>query len=138
MNYEFTWTVEKRIIYARIFEEITLDDVTQIVKRLNQMIREGDQPVHILCDLRETKRFPMNLRDVVGAVDKSDQPHNSGWSIIISSNSLIRFLGSVAVQLSGARAHVCTDIETAFRYIAARDGSFTLENLLEVHRTHAG
>lgn len=120
MAYELNWMVENRVIYERLSGNITLDEIREVGKLVSEHVAVGTPLVHLVADLTEVGKFPMNLREINNMFEN---PHRErfGWMIGITNNQLVRFFGTMIPQLQGARMRMFTSVDEALRFLQSVD-----------------
>src|SRR5271166_1571023 len=94
-----SWYVENRVGYTAVIGEMTIEDVRKMSVFVQTCMDQGQAPVHIIVDLLQLQAIPKNVPEFIKEFPRSGHP-NTGWIIIISSNPALRYLASVAVQLT--------------------------------------
>ena len=101
MAIEIQWYMEKRIIYSRFIDAITISTISQGSDIIATMVAEGDAPVHVILDAQELVSVPPNIRQLSQASDKVFSHDAVGVIIMIVKNPIQRFLGNLVLQLFG-------------------------------------
>jgi hypothetical protein len=122
MPYEVQWLVENRVIYQRLYGHLILEELREAGQRVSEHVLAGTPLVHMVSDFTHVDKFPMNLREVNSMLE-NPYPERFGWMIGITSNTLIRFFGTVVPQLQGARIRMFTSPEEALAFLQSMDDS---------------
>lgn len=99
MPYEIQWLVEKRLLLTKPVGDISIDEVEEAIARMQQMMDDGDSPIHTISDNRYVEHFPNSL----SALKKLMSPHPKakGWSILIQENMATRFVSEMVTRFAG-------------------------------------
>lgn len=130
MTHRFEWLVERRLVRLEIFGSISFDELRAISASIVEQCDTGIAPVHSVIDVRGVDHYPKNLTELASAF-KTKPSSKLGWIMLITDNTLIRFLGSVIIQLSGQRFSAFADYPAALTYLARRDDTLDLHPLIE-------
>jgi hypothetical protein len=128
MPYELTWYVEKRVIFQRLYGEITFSELRQMSDEANALVRSGTRFVHLLVDLQEVTKYPTNVKDASGVINM-EPGDNLGWTLVVTPNTVLRFLGSMMGQLARQRVNTFRTWEDALQFLSSRDDSIKLNEL---------
>lgn len=126
MSYSVSWLVEKRVIHLRLENEVTVEDAENINHHLLEYFDAGQPPlVHLIVDTTRLAHFPTNL-NVLNKVSSTYMNHPLlGWIVVIGTNPMARFIGSMITQLFRVRFRMVTSFEAAVVYLAEVDTSGT-------------
>jgi hypothetical protein len=84
--------------------------------------------VHILVDLREVEKMDAGVHEISRALSHLREPY-MGWTLLVTNNRLIQFVGSIVVQVAKARFRAFTDYDEAYAFLMEQDQSLPpLEN----------
>lgn len=120
------WHIPGRVLYQRLYGDLTLEDIHQLNRDFLQMrASEGTGKVHSILDVRDVGEFPRQLRELNGILTP-DATGTSGWMVVVTTNPLIRFIASVTVHLAQLRMHTCTQVEDAERFLLHHDATLSL------------
>ena len=61
MPFQLSWYFERRILYQRVYGDVTPEEMVQTNATLIEHLRAGDSPVHLLLDLTQMGKFPTNF-----------------------------------------------------------------------------
>ncbi len=123
MGYRFHWIIPDQL-YAVIFEgEMTLDILQHVDADTVALLRQhpSTAQLHTILDTRNLTKFPMNVKLLTDPkVSSYRHEPNLGWIILVSENSLVRFLGTVVNGLSISRFAVVHTLDDAFELLKER------------------
>lgn len=119
MPYELSWYTEKRIAHARLYGEVTTQDMKENNQRIvHDYLQLGTPPVHLLIDISAMEKFPTNLRQLKAASEVFLGEPSLGWMVTVGkTNTLERFLTSTLTQLFGVKLHMAADLEAALAFL---------------------
>lgn len=126
MSYSITWLVEKRVIHVKLENEVTIDEAERINQQLLEFFDAGAPPlVHMICDTSRMSRFPTNL-GLLNDVSSTYMKHRLlGWVIVIGSNPMARFIGSIITQVFRVRFRMVPSFPAAVDFLAEVDSTVT-------------
>src|SRR6185436_12077430 len=119
MAYEMYWHVDKRVIGTRFYDEVSAEDLIVQGTQTEEYIKEGVHPLFLLVDALGVTKYPTNLKEMLEAMGKN--PSNSGnleWTIVVTDNRFINFIGSVVSNFFKIAVRTCKSIEEAEAFIA--------------------
>src|SRR5262249_22059413 len=112
MPYENGWYFDDRVAFQRIYGNVTIEDLQQNLQSTLLLIDAGTPPVHVISDLREIAKFPMDVNKLKDIFQLPQRP-NMGWTLIITNNALLRFFTSIVVQIAHTNYKIVTSYEEA-------------------------
>jgi hypothetical protein len=121
---EITWYVEKRVLYQRFTGVVTLEDFVISLKESRARLATGIPLVHTLVDTLTLEKYPP-LRQLTRHMTP-ETGDNTGWTIIMVNNPLMRFAGSVLSQIGGSSFTMTGSLAEALAFLRARDGTLDL------------
>ena len=135
MPYENGWYIERRVIFQRIYGDVTLADLEKNLHETNELLEAGISPIHVMCDVREISKFPMNINQLKDLYQMAPNP-NAGFTILLSSSSVLRFFLSIIVQIVKTDYKMVNTDEEALELLRRIDP--TLNGLVPVTFTLPG
>lgn len=115
------WLVQGRVLYARFDGEVAVDHVMAFNAEMQRWIgEEGVAPVHVILDLFGVDRLPSNIRDLMGKM-RVDHPEKSGWTVIVSSSPMTRFIAAVTAQILRQKVHAAHTLHDACLFLVQAD-----------------
>jgi hypothetical protein len=121
---ETTWYVEKRIFYQRFYGIIGLDDFRLSLEQTGQFMAEGTPLIHAIADLRQIEKYPP-MFDLTRMARRTGFP-GIGWTVIVVTNPVMRFIGSILTQFTVSHYHVASTLEDALDFLSSRDSTLEL------------
>ena len=123
MPYEISWYTAKRIIHARFYDTLTLEEMRDFFEDLMRFRNSGEDPVHILSDVTTLQGFPMSLpaiREVIPALD------GLGVDVLVGvHNPMIQFMVTVVAQFSNLELRQAETLDEALDILARLDASLS-------------
>ena len=120
MPFEVYWYKERRVLYERLYGDLTLDDVLDATQSQRQFAADGIPLVHTIADVSEVARFPTNISLINSNIGNHD-PKVFGWNVIVGTNPMIRFIVKVLAQLGSGQYHPVETIEDAIAFLIEQD-----------------
>ncbi len=118
-----TWLVEGRISLGYFEGIITMEDIINSQEESAAMYKDVNEGIiHAIMDMRDITKFPTNLSELIHNI-LLYKKQDFGWVMIITNNTIIRFLGSAVVQLSKQRFRAFTDIESCLHFLSQMDAT---------------
>ncbi len=116
------WLIPQRLVITRAWGTISLEDLQTMNAESNGLIQTGIPLVHLLLEFSQVKRFPTGLREIK-EVTRNSSPDAIGWTVLITGNSLVRFIASAIVHAVGARVRMFEDSAAALNFIYEQDNT---------------
>ncbi|MBC8097896.1 MAG: hypothetical protein H7Y11_00500 [Armatimonadetes bacterium] len=107
MAYKISWLVPNRVMYQQYHGAVTLEDIITIQAMVDEYMEIGIAPVHVLIEVLELTDYPKRLAELQSVI-KPKINEKQGWIVIVTTNTLIRFLASVGTQLSLIKVNMTT------------------------------
>ncbi len=127
MPYSIDWEVEGRVVYERVYGDITVEELVRFNSDVSRLItKNGRPPVHIIMDLSEIGHYPYNLKDLMGIVRQTDDDQ-MGLTLIITQNPSVRFMASTMGQFAGPRLLVFNTEQETLEFLTNRDKTLHLQ-----------
>ncbi len=120
MSYSLNWHVEKRVLYLRLFNNISANEIIDCNQAALRYIREGTQPVHIVIDTLDITTYPNNLRWIIHMV-QNNPTKAIGWRLVIADDHNLRVLLSTILSVLHVPIHSCQTVQEALDYLKQLD-----------------
>ncbi|MEZ4669996.1 MAG: hypothetical protein R3E39_18995 [Anaerolineae bacterium] len=131
MPFQISWYIEKRVILAQFLGDITLQEAEEASAKVATLVEFGEGPlVHLIADASGMQKFPTQLSLLNGGASQHLRNPKLGWTIVIGSNGMIRFVSSIMTQVTRVRFRMLPSIEQGIAFLAEQDGS--LKELIEM------
>lgn len=128
MPYEVSWYQNLRVIYWRIWGQVTLEDVAQMRNDQQKLLSEGTTLVHTISNITDVVNFPTDLRQLKEALDGVNHPH-LGWILVVGTTSpLKRFVTTTVAQIviPNVRLRMFNTIEEAVEFLKHVDETISV------------
>ncbi len=132
MEYSLQWRVPKCVLLLYVSGDITIEDLANFNRDMNQHLDEASGNVHVVSVGNNIRRVPTNLMRIKETLTYLHNPH-MGWTIIVQEkpNPLTGFLVSVATQATGMKIYHVKYVEDSVETLMRLDP--TLEENIRVH-----
>lgn len=121
MSYEVNWLVPDRIIEARYWGVLTVDEIRQSNTAMDALINQvaTDKPVHIIADLSLVETFPVTVSAITGSRPKP--PEAVEWIVLVHESRLLKFISGMVGQLMHLNNKVVATKQEALDFLAISD-----------------
>jgi hypothetical protein len=117
------WLIEDRVLFSRMWGEMTVEELRANSDNgiaMSDAVTH-DLPVHTILDGRKMTDIP-SMKDMLGI--KYKRARNTGWIImILSTNRLYKFMSSTFLQLVGVHFKIVETWSDAVSMIASADST---------------
>jgi hypothetical protein len=126
MAEQILWLVDRRVLLVRVTEPFTSDvEWSAHFGRIHAALQQGITPVHLVIDLTNIVKFlnpaaAKQLAEKMNAVN-ANAATDQGWTVLITSNTFIRFVGSLFTQWTGGRTRAVETLDDAIAFLVERD-----------------
>jgi hypothetical protein len=130
MPYQISWYIDKRIILAEFSGDLTLQEAEAASGHVATLVAYGEAPlVHLIADASGLEKFPTQLSLLNGDASQHLRNPNLGWTIVISSSAITRFVSSIMTQVARVRFRMFASLEEGLAFLAEQDS--TLQPYIE-------
>ncbi|HEX2622874.1 MAG TPA: hypothetical protein VHL11_22095 [Phototrophicaceae bacterium] len=130
MPIKTTWLIDQRIVYQRFYGDVTVEEFAASVKEIQQFIESSSLLVHGIGDLSEVQKYP-SLLQLSKVAQRNHHFKNLGWTVLVVTNPLLRFFGSVLAQFTVERLRTVSTMQEALEFIASRDQNISIAGISE-------
>lgn len=122
MPTETKWLIEGKVIFQRMWGDITIEDIEEMSKISKQLIESSDRHlVHTITDNSEVKSSPPSNK-VRNASKEALQHPRFGWFVIYGQNDrLQRFFFQLATSIFNLRTRWFNTREESLNFLAKVD-----------------
>ena len=123
MGCQVSWHVPQRVIFARMYGVVTLEDVTQSNQDYMELLHSTDERVHTFVDLTGIEKFPLNIPQIMKAM-KVDRHREPGWMLIIQKpNPVLQYVATMIGQIAvkQIRFRIMKDVPSAVQFLLEQD-----------------
>ncbi|RMF80926.1 MAG: hypothetical protein D6737_06520 [Chloroflexi bacterium] len=127
MAFEAKWCVDKRVVYVRYYDDVSLDDFKGASAAMRRYLEEGEGPlVHNIVDFSEAQTIPTHVGKGRQSLPHLGHP-KFGWTIIVKSdNPLVLMITSIMAQTVQQRYRAVDSRDEAVEFLKYVDS--TIEN----------
>ena len=119
MPYETSWLVDKRVLYTRMYDFVTGEELEGMNKELQIFAQASEQLLHTISDATDTTGTDMGLRDLQNS--PFTEVANLGWGLYVSPSKMNRFFASVITQLSKKRGRQFATLDESLKFLNEMD-----------------
>jgi len=116
------WLVENKVILVTLSGGYDAEELKAGVIQVVSMLTQTPPPCHLIIDASAITGFPPNFAEPIGELRKH-QIENNGWTILIATNPMMRFFGTIAAKVTNER----------FRPVATMEAAKTFLHYIDVH-----
>lgn len=130
MAYQLSWIVPDRVIWYRLYEDTTLDEIAECHAQYLDMLESGEH-VHTLFDLSLLVKFPTTVPELVRIMEYPSRDLQ-GWVLLVANEKpLLKFVASTTAQivLKNARLRMLETITLAIHFLRDQDQTLDREKL---------
>jgi len=122
MGYEVKWHTENTIVLVQLSGELEIEEFANLDRLIIQHMDQSPRIlVHVWIDAKEVTQFPTNVRQVFKGLTHKNHKR-LGWSIVITDNRMVQFLGYMVTQLNNkARFRAFSTDEEAQSFLKQMD-----------------
>jgi hypothetical protein len=121
MSHEIKWHTKDAVVLARLWGDLDIEDFPEYDRLILEHIEQSDRHfIHIWVDLTEVNEFPARVWDIQKALTHISHPR-TGWTILITNNRIIQFVGLMVTQVAKARFRAFSSSEEAMQFLLSVD-----------------
>lgn len=121
MAYEIKWHIEDRVIYIRMYDHVSTDDLDFVREEIIRWLDNSKHPIHLISDNTAVLSFPVAISALLKSATKKHP--NLGISVQVNNGVLARYVVQLIYQVLGARVYMCDKVEEAFEILKKYDPS---------------
>lgn len=127
MAHEIKWHTEDSIILVQLEGDLEISEFSSFDRQIVAHIDKSSRPlVHVWVNLLGVTKFPNSVMQVQQSLTHLKHP-KVGWSILITENRMIRFVGYMITQITKARFRAFVNPTEALEFLKTVDS--TLEKV---------
>jgi len=131
MANEVTWIIENHLISNKYVGTLEMSDFLTVAEMNVALMAGISNPIHVMADLTELDGIHSefgHLPELVSISRKFMSQSNLGSIVAYGTdNKLVKFLGTMIMQLNKTQWHVSPNFDEAMRYLSHIDSSLTPE-----------
>jgi hypothetical protein len=102
MSAQVSWYIQNRVILIVMEADVTMDGIQEMNTDIVALLESGNPPVHVIFEASKMNVHPSKVVDLVNTLTFLKHP-NLGWDLTIAPNRLVKFLGTVVNNITGAK-----------------------------------
>ncbi len=127
MGSEYTWHTENRVIYARLFENVTIEDLRKGNAAISEMLAaSGTPPVHLIFDTTAVNRVMVTILQVRNELHYIHDPR-IGWFVVYGLRGLVeatvQFIVGITSRALGFRVRTVSTFNDARDFLTSMDAT---------------
>ena len=133
MGIEMQWYVPQKIVHGDIIGDISLEDIQNSSRELQEMFAQSDSPlVHVLSNESQVGSLPISLNMLSEAADFMRHPQ-MGWMITYGTdNRMAKFMLSMISGIARVRHRRFATLEESLEFLVSVDTTLpTIEQMLD-------
>lgn len=124
MAFELTWYIPKRVLYSRLYDYLTPDDLLEGKAQWQVYLDQIDQPVHHLIDLSAVIQARLGLRSIASAMGSIyKNPHVGAQIYFGSQDAFLQYLAAGVASVYNLESPFLATRREALLYLLGRDPS---------------
>lgn len=120
MPYQISWLLEDRLMLIQLHGKVSIEEIGQCAHESQSRVANGKAPVHAIADLRGIETVPYDPRGLIQEI-RYIRTDKSGFTAVIATNPIVRFLANTALQLTSGQTRFCQDVEEAMAVLKRVD-----------------
>ncbi len=117
-----TWYIEHRVVYARYYGEITVEEMKENNAQLETHLDAAEAPAYILADARDAEKFPFSMSALWDVA--TGKPHPKlYWSLNVTPQRMQRFIATLLSQFNRVNSKQFATMEEALEFLQRLDKS---------------
>jgi hypothetical protein len=120
MPQNLAWLTEKQIIMIHLIGDISLEESQAANLETIAYLDAGEPPVHILADIKQMGRFPLNLIAARKTTTYLQHP-NLGYIAIYGASGITSSFVQMLLSLAGVKARFVRNYAEGVDYLAQHD-----------------
>jgi hypothetical protein len=117
MPYTHEWLVDGKVLYNRITNPYTDDEVARSSDAAVELLSSAPTPAYFIVNTLGLTSFPHNIVRATSSVQKFMTHPNMHQLLVISDNSAVRFVSLLATQIQRNKLILYGSIDEALAYI---------------------
>lgn len=114
------WLIEKQVIIAYVIGDTTIEEMQASDRALDALVSAGTPPVHILADIKDMGRFPLDLIGLRKTTTYLQHP-NMGHIAVYGASRMASSFTQMLASLAGVKVRFVHNYTEAINYLASVD-----------------
>lgn len=137
MPFETRWLIANRVVYQRFYGDVTIEEFADSVAEIRQFIDSGTPLVHAIGDLTGVQKYP-SLIQMSKVAQANPAMANIGWTVLLVTNPLLRFFGTVLAQFTVERIRTVATFQEAMQFLLTRDQTIPADEVARLEARDGG
>lgn len=137
MPFETRWLIANRVVYQRFYGDVTIEEFADSVAEIRQFIDSGMPLVHAIGDLTGVQKYP-SLIQMSKVAQANPAMANIGWTVLLVTNPLLRFFGTVLAQFTVERIRTVATFQEAMQFLLTRDQTIPADEVARLEARDGG
>lgn len=120
MAHTLNWIVENKVIHAKLWGDLELDELTTINQSIVDRMHDGHPPVYVILDMTGVRRYPTSLPHLARIAEFIHDPYLA-WIMLLSDNAILRAVASAITYTTRTRLMSFPTLRAALADIARRE-----------------
>ncbi|NWF70145.1 MAG: hypothetical protein HXY40_13755 [Chloroflexi bacterium] len=121
MATQLRWLVEKRVILAHMWGNVTVEELREVNTRKLEFLRTGTAPIHDLLDTTGLKQYPVKLRDLESYLGYLREPAMGMLIFVKLDSAAARLLAKMLGAVMGVRMGFADSLEEGYAALRQYD-----------------
>lgn len=121
----FRWVVEKRVLLQTLTGDYDVDEMRRQIPRFEAILQEGIPSLYLIIDQTGMTSFPKKFREPIQMMEPLNRKYDVQWTIIITSNSMFRFFGSIVSNVFKVQFRAVATLDNAYELIGRIEPTLT-------------
>ncbi len=117
MTSSIQWLVENKVILGTVNGNYNQKEMMASIAEIGRLLRETPPPCHLIVDASALETFTTRIVEPISELRKNQAEHNTGWILLISSSSVMRFFGTVAAKIMNDRFRAFASLDEAKQFL---------------------
>ncbi len=117
MGSSIQWLVENKVILGTVGGDYSREEMVARIAEIGKMLRETPPPCHLIIDASSLETFTTRIVEPISELRKNQAENNTGWILLISNSSVMRFFGTVAAKVMNDRFRPVASLEEAKQFL---------------------
>lgn len=122
MAYNVSWHLEGRIVHFLLTGNLTIEELAAGSNEIEQLFDEGTAPIHMISEVRDLGRYPMQIFQLKEAIRFVSRPE-LGWTVVVGLKGPAAVIANVFSKIARTRQQLFDTIEEAVAFLKEQDAS---------------
>lgn len=122
MAYKVSWHLEGRIVHFLLTGNLTIEELAAGSNEIEQLFDEGTAPIHMISEVRDLGRYPMQIFQLKEAIRFVNRPE-LGWTAVVGLKGPSAVIANVFSKIARTRQKPFDTLEEAIAFLKEQDSS---------------